>query len=110
MDKSAAEVARLFNAVAEPGNAGSEVYPGYPGYVVAQGQLRQMTWGFPLRLKGMSPAAKPKPINNTRADKLDSFIWRYSFDQRRCLIPVTAFAENRRGEGQQDPHLVRASQ
>ena len=95
MDKSAAEVARLFNAVsAEPGNAGAEVYPGYPGYVVAEGRVRQMTWGFPLSLKGKNgQALKPKPVNNTRADKLDSFMWRYSFAERRCLIPVTEFAE-----------------
>ena len=36
---------------------------------------------------------KPKPINNARADKLDGFMWRYAFHERRCLIPVTAFAE-----------------
>ena len=95
MDKSAAEVARLFNAVsAEPGNARPEVYPGYPGYVVAEGRVRQMTWGFPLSLKGKSgQKLKPKPVNNTRADKLDSFMWRFSFQDRRCLIPVTQFAE-----------------
>jgi hypothetical protein len=23
---------------------------------------------------------EPKPVNNTRADKLDSFMWRYSFE------------------------------
>jgi hypothetical protein len=23
-----------------------------------------MVWGFPLRLKGMKPEAKPKPVNN----------------------------------------------
>jgi hypothetical protein len=38
-------------------------------------------------------APKPKPVNNTRADKLDSFMWRYSFAKRRCLMPVTQFAE-----------------
>jgi putative SOS response-associated peptidase YedK len=32
-------------------------------------------------------------VNNTRADKLDSFMWRYAFAERRCLIPVTEFAE-----------------
>jgi putative SOS response-associated peptidase YedK len=32
-------------------------------------------------------------VNNTRADKLDSFMWRYSFAKRRCLMPVTQFAE-----------------
>ena len=53
-----------------------------------------MTWGFPLVLKGKSgQPLKPKPVNNTRADKLDSFMWRFSFQERRCLIPVTQFAE-----------------
>jgi hypothetical protein len=32
-------------------------------------------------------------VNNTRADKLDSFMWRYSFAERRCVIPVTQLAE-----------------
>lgn len=53
-----------------------------------------MTWGFPLVLKGKNgQPLKPKPVNNTRADKLDSFMWRYSFAERRCLIPMTEFAE-----------------
>lgn len=94
MTKTTAEVANLFNAV-ELGasNAPTEIYPGYPGLVVANGEVRSMVWGFPLRLKGMKPDAKPKPVNNTRADKLDSFMWRFSFAERRCLIPVTEFAE-----------------
>jgi putative SOS response-associated peptidase YedK len=96
---SAAEVAALFRAMAPsnmnvgPGN----VFPGGPGMVVRQvnGErtVDAMTWGFPMRLKGMKPGSKPKPVNNTRADKLDSFMWRYSFQERRCLIPVTEFAE-----------------
>ncbi len=36
---------------------------------------------------------KPRPINNARADKLDGFMWRYLFRERRCLIPVSALAE-----------------
>ena len=77
-----------------PGNAGESVYPGYPGYVMAEGRVRQMTWGFPLALKGKSgQLLKPKPVNNARTDKLDGFMWRYSFQERRCLIPVTEFCE-----------------
>jgi putative SOS response-associated peptidase YedK len=90
------ETAHLFDAiVGSVGNAGmGEVYPGKPGLVVANGELRSMTWGFPLVLKGKNgQPLKPKPINNARADKLDGFMWRYSFQERRCLIPVTAFAE-----------------
>jgi putative SOS response-associated peptidase YedK len=96
---SPAEVAALFRGVVSadsnvgPGN----VYPGGPGMVVRQvnGQrsVEAMTWGFPMRLKGMKPESKPKPINNARADKLDGFMWRFSFEARRCLIPVSEFAE-----------------
>ena len=84
MTKPHAEVADLFRAtLGSVGNAGGEVYPGYPGLVVAGGELRSMTWGFPLKLKDARPGSKPKPVNNTRADKLDSFMWRYSFQERR---------------------------
>lgn len=99
MTKTVEEVARLFGAIADPpGNAGDTVYPGYPGYVVArtgdQLRVRQMVWGFPLVLKGKNgQPLKPKPVNNARTDKLDSFKWRYSFQERRCLIPVTGFCE-----------------
>ena len=95
MTKTVGEVAKLFRAIADPpGNAGDTIYPGYPGYVVAEGRVRQMTWGFPLVLKGKNgQPLKPKPVNNCRTDKLDSFMWRYSFQERRCLIPVTGFCE-----------------
>ncbi|MBX7532117.1 SOS response-associated peptidase [Qipengyuania sp. 1XM1-15A] len=96
MTKNKDEVAAWFDVVNELGGAnfGAEVYPGYPGAVVAEGKLTQMSWGFPLVMKGKSgQPLKPKPVNNARTDKLDSFFWRYSFEERRCLIPVTAWAE-----------------
>ena len=72
MTKAPDEIAHLFGAIADPrGNAGGEVYPGYPGHVVAEGRVRTMNWGFPLKLKGKSgQQLKPKPINNARADKV----------------------------------------
>jgi putative SOS response-associated peptidase YedK len=95
MTRGVDEVAGLFAAVAEAGgNTAAEVFPGYPGWVVAEGRLRPMTWGFPLAMTGKGGRQlKPKPINNARADKLDGGFWRPSFLARRCLIPVTAFAE-----------------
>lgn len=96
MTQTKDEVAKWFAAIEALGGAnfGEEVYPGYPGAVVAEGQVRQMTWGFPLVMKGKSgQPLKPKPVNNARTDKLDSFFWRYSFEERRCLIPVNAWAE-----------------
>jgi putative SOS response-associated peptidase YedK len=101
MTKTVDEVARLFRVVADPpGNAGDTVYPGYPGYVVADGRVRQMTWGFPLVMKGKNgQPLKPKPVNNARTDKLDGAFWRPSFHARRCLIPVTGFCEAEGAQG-----------
>jgi len=98
MRKSVAEVAAHFGVKTPTlSNAPEEIYPGYPGLVVHNGEsgrvMQSMIWGFPLRPKGMRPESKPKAVNNVRADKLDSFMWRYSFEERRCLIPITEFAE-----------------
>jgi len=94
MTSGTAEIAQLFGTPEPQGlNFGSEVYPGYPGVVVAEGQTRTMAWGFPLRLKSMKPTSKPKAVNNTRDDKLLTPMWKASFLERRCLIPVTQWAE-----------------
>jgi len=102
MTKNASEVAAWFDAVdaAQGANFGAEVYPGTPGLVVAEGVVRAMTWGFPLALKGkQGQPLKPKPVNNARTDKLDSFFWRHSFAERRCLIPLTGWAEAQGAKG-----------
>jgi putative SOS response-associated peptidase YedK len=95
MTQTTDEIARLFQAIPTPGaNYGLEVYPGYPGLVVAQGRAQAMTWGFPLVLKGkQGQPLKPKPVTNAREDKLTTPFWRDSFASRRCLIPVSAWAE-----------------
>lgn len=100
MSNSQDEVAHFFDAigqdisVAPGGNAPEIVYPGYPGMVLAEGSLIQMVWGFPLNRKGAKgQPLKPKPINNARTDKLSSPFWSASFKARRCLVPISAFAE-----------------
>lgn len=95
MTKGTTEVAKLFDADAPVGlNVAEELYPGYPGLVIAEGQVRAMTWGFPLALKGkQGQKLKPKPVTNAREDKLLTGFWRDSFVQRRCLVPVSAWAE-----------------
>ena len=97
MTKSTSEIANLFAAIdsMQGSNLGSEVYPGYPGAVVVDGEARSMVWGFPLaqKSKRTGEPLKPRSVNNARTDKLDSFMWRYSFEERRCLIPLTAWAE-----------------
>lgn len=96
MTKTVSEVAGWFEVVNEAAGAnfGDEVYPGYPGIVVAEGRVRQMAWGFPVVLKGkQGQPLKPKPVNNARDDKLLTGFWRDSFVKRRCLIPVSQWAE-----------------
>ena len=95
MTKGTAEVANLFKVEADPGaNFAAEVYPGYPGLVVAEGRARVMNWGFPVVLKGkQGQPLKPKPVTNAREDKLGTAFWRDSFANRRCLIPVSQWAE-----------------
>jgi putative SOS response-associated peptidase YedK len=95
MTRTVDEIAHLFDAEADPGaNFAGEVYPGYPGLVVAEGRTRAMAWGFPLVLTGKDGRKlKPKPVTNAREDKLHTAFWRDSFAHRRCLIPVSAWAE-----------------
>lgn len=95
MSAGVAEIARMFGASAAEGmNVATEIYPGYPGLVVADGQIQQMTWGFPLSLTGkQGQKLKPKAVTNAREDKLHTAFWRDSFTKRRCLIPVTQWAE-----------------
>lgn len=96
MTKGTAEVAALFAVEdATPGtNFAAELYPGYPGLVAAEGRLRAMNWGLPVVLTGkQGQKLKPKPVTNARDDKLLTPFWRDSFARRRCLIPVTQWAE-----------------
>lgn len=102
LTKPTTAVADLFRVQALPGaNYGAEVYPGYSGLVVEGDTARAMTWGFPLVLKGKhGQPLKPKPVNNTRTDKLHTAFWRSAFERRRCLIPVTQWAEAKGEPGQ----------
>lgn len=75
------------------------VHPKDPGWVVrlvdGEHVLDQMTWGFPVYLRGKAgQPLKPKPVNNARFDKLGGF-WKRWADTpaHRCLIPATAYAE-----------------
>ncbi len=96
MTKGTAEVAALFAVedVAGGANFATELYPGYPGLVAEGGRLRAMNWGLPVVLTGkQGQKLKPKPVTNARDDKLLTPFWRDSFARRRCLIPVTQWAE-----------------
>lgn len=60
-----------------------------------------MIWGLPLQQtsKKTGKTLKPKPVNNARTDKLKSYFWRHSFEERRCLIPLSAWCEAEGGPG-----------
>jgi putative SOS response-associated peptidase YedK len=89
VNKDANQVAARFRAkIRESNVSAGEVYPGGYGMVIREEHgervLQGMTWGFPVRLKGMKPEAKPKPVNNIA--NLDSFTWRF-------IAPLTGFCE-----------------
>lgn len=91
---------QLFNVRPERDRTGNldlplEFYPGHSGVVVRRGEdgereMVMMRWGFVLPQEGKAP----KEVTNARADKVaTSPFWRQSFEQRRCLVPVTSFCE-----------------
>jgi putative SOS response-associated peptidase YedK len=95
---SAAEVAAHFKVSIPVGtNAGAEVYPGGTGLVVREQNgvrvMQPMTWGWPMKFKTMSAAAKPKPVNNIADLRKSSWIGNARKPEWRCLIPLTGFAE-----------------
>ena len=52
--------------------------------------VRMMSWGFRYTPRGQS---KPRTVVNSREDQLGIRLWKEHFEQRRCLIPATAFFE-----------------
>lgn len=71
------------------------IFPGHDAPVVRRGddgkrELVMMSWGFVLP----QPGKAPKRVTNARDNKVAaSPFWRSSFEQRRCLVPVSSFAE-----------------
>jgi putative SOS response-associated peptidase YedK len=71
------------------------IFPGNFAPVVRLAQdgereLVNLSWGFVLPQKGRAP----RRVTNTRDDKAKSSpFWRESFEKRRCLVPVSCFAE-----------------
>ncbi|WP_052573630.1 SOS response-associated peptidase family protein [Haloferula sp. BvORR071] len=58
--------------------------------MMPNGKLRLMSWAFqhiPWK------QTKPTKTGNTREDQLGIALWRESFRERRCVVPMTAFFE-----------------
>ena len=96
--KAREAVARLFRvsdnraAAFEPLPA---IFPGHNAPVVrlaadGERELSLLSWGFVMP-QGNKAA---KRVTNARDEKVrTSIFWRGSFEERRCLVPVTSFAE-----------------
>ncbi|MEL7513647.1 MAG: SOS response-associated peptidase [Pseudomonadota bacterium] len=77
------------------------IFPKYPGPVVwlnddGDRELVSMNWGFLTKniSKKTGKELKPQAWNNARDDKVRiNGLWKGSFENRRCLIPASAFHE-----------------
>lgn len=100
MTKAREALLRLFRighnraAAFDPKDA---IFPGHVAPIVRRAgdgelELVSMGWGFVLP----QPGRAPRRVTNFRDDKTrQSPFWRESFELRRCLVPVTSFAEPR---------------
>lgn len=100
--RTAAEVARLFNAeMREPIDWKDEIYPRYQAPVVREEDgarvLELMAWGFPTQVQGKTKMLT-KHVTNAR--NISSPFWKSAAANpaRRCLVPFTRFAEPRPGK------------
>lgn len=57
-------------------------------------ELVMRSWGFILLREGYAP----KPVTNTRDDKIETKFWKDSFINRRCLVPASSFCEPDEGK------------
>jgi putative SOS response-associated peptidase YedK len=75
------------------------IFPGHMAPIIKQSadgerELVLRSWGFVLLRDGYAP----KRVTNTRDDKVGSKFWKKSFEERRCLVPATAFCEPDEGK------------
>jgi putative SOS response-associated peptidase YedK len=75
------------------------IFPGRTAPIIKQSsdgerELVLRSWGFILLRDGYAP----KRVTNARDDKVETKFWKDSFEQRRCLVPATAFCEPDEGK------------
>jgi len=98
--KTQEAIRRLFGVETARDRLGNQpplpsVFPAYDAPVVRRAadgarELVRLNWGFVLLQEGKAA----KRVTNARWDKVrGSGFWRESFEARRCLVPVTSFAE-----------------
>ncbi len=97
---------RLFDVAPERSDLGNfaplpAIYPKADAPIVLIGddgkrRLGTSSWGFltPKKSKKTGNWIKPAAWNNTRDDKVRTApLWKAAFEERRCLVPATAYAE-----------------
>jgi putative SOS response-associated peptidase YedK len=75
------------------------IFPGHMAPIIKQSadgerELVLRSWGFILLRNGYAP----KRVTNTRDDRARTKFWKDSFENRRCLVPATAFCEPDEGK------------
>lgn len=84
----------------------SDVWPKRPGMIVRRedGLIRSdaMSWGVPTKVKGASEKMLEKRVTNVR--NLASMFWKSMLanPEQRCLVPFSAFAEPKIGQGREE--------
>lgn len=99
MTKSRAEITKLFrlsdNRVVSI-SPQSSIFPGFTAPVVRKAadgerELVNMSWGFVFK---PADGKAWRRVTNVRDDKIfTSKFWKPSFEQRRCLVPVSSYCE-----------------
>jgi putative SOS response-associated peptidase YedK len=84
------------------------IFPGQNAPVIrldddGERELTSMHWGFVMPQKGKAP----KDVTNARDDRVTtSPFWKSSFQERRCLIPTSSFAEYHPTERNEKGHKL----
>ncbi len=84
------------------------IFPGQNAPVIrdsedGERELTVMHWGFVMPQKDRAP----KDVTNARDDKIQSSpFWKSSFQERRCLIPASSFAEYHPTEKNEKGHKL----
>jgi putative SOS response-associated peptidase YedK len=113
--RPASELAEIFGAEPLTDELGARfnVAPTDAALVVAQRDDRRavLAWGWGLVPHWAADGPKRPAPFNARAETIErSPAFRQAFERRRCLVPVDAFYEWRRGpEGIRIPHAIRSA-
>ncbi len=102
MTKPVPEVAKWFGTLDATGgaNMGDEVYPGYPGLVVADGAPRRMSWGSRCNARARRGSrSSPSPSTAAAPTSWTASSGAAVSQNGAVVIPMTAWAEAEGSKG-----------